>query len=49
MGMGAISMQQSCPMEDPVEIAVNNVLSGAVTFILPSDTTNSSETFCHGA
>ncbi len=41
MGMGAISMQQSCPMEDPVEIAVNNVLSGAVTFILPSDTTNS--------
>jgi len=40
MGMGTISMQQSCPIEDPNETALNNVFWGTVAFIMPSDTAN---------
>jgi hypothetical protein len=41
MGMGALSMQQSCPMEDPEETAINNVFPASISFIMPSDTANS--------
>ncbi len=36
MGMGAMSMQHACPVENPDETAVNDVFPGAIAFVMPT-------------
>jgi len=38
MGMGAMSMQHACPVENPDETAVGDVFPGAVAFVMPTTT-----------